>query len=303
MIGTEAFAGALARVLNGWSFDPMVIASIAVVGAGYVAGRRRLRRPGRRAARIEITRAWRTVCFAAGLATVVAALLSPLDARSAELLSAHMVQHLLLVVVAAPLLVLGAPAVPLLLALPTGTRRDLHALGAKPFVATITRTFRRPVVAWALHVVTLWTWHVPNFYEAAVRTDALHALEHASFLGTALLFWLVVLGPNRHRRLGGGAEILYVFTAGLQSAILGALFTFAASPLYPTYVRLAGGASAALRDQQIAGLVMWIPAGVVYLGAAAGLFVKWLGSVEEETRRRELRHDLPPSRVRVGVEP
>ena len=295
---------ALSAAFHGWTFDPLVVGGIGALGAAYAIGVRRLWRPGRSARWSSPGAPWRAVSFAAGLAAIVAAVLSPLDERSAELLSAHMVQHLLLVVVAAPLLVLGAPAVPLLLALPVRWRRRVHTLGARAPITALRRALTNPLVVWSLHVAALWSWHVPSLYDAAVRNDALHALEHASFFGTAVLFWWVVFDPAGRRRLGTGRDILYVFTAGLQSAALGALFTFAATPLYPPYASVAHriGVSA-LRDQQVAGLVMWIPAGVVYLGAAAGLFVRWLRAVEAETTRNERRGQEQQGGVPIRVAP
>jgi putative membrane protein len=279
-----------------WTFDSLLIAAVVAAGVAYDVGVRRLRGRKGRATR---TPKWRALCFGAGLMAMLVALLSPLDALSADVLSAHMGQHLILVVVAAPLLVLGAPAVPILLALPVRWRRRVHRLGSLFALRSIRKTFTQPLAVWVLHVVALWSWHVPALYDAAVRNDALHALEHATFLGTAFLFWWVLLDPAGRRRLAPGHDILYVFTAGAQSAALGALLTFASSPLYRIYVERAPlhGVSP-LHDQQLAGLVMWIPAGVVYLVAAAVLFVRWLRSVEEESRRQERTTAVP---VEVGT--
>ncbi len=267
----------------GWNFDPIIVIPVVALGAGYAIGIRRLtRRPGR-----TVMAVWAPAAFGGGVMALIAALVSPLDSLSAELLSSHMGQHLLLMLVAAPLLVLGAPAVPLLLALPLRWRQRLHRFGRIKLVRVIRGFLTQPLVVWVLSVIALWSWHAPWLYEAAVQNDAVHILEHTTFLGTSLLFWWVVIDPGR-RRLAAGHDVLYVFTAGIQSSMLGALLTFSASPLYGIYVEAASGhGGSALQDQQIAGLIMWIPAAAVYLLAAGTLFVRWLRSVEEEAVRRE----------------
>jgi putative membrane protein len=144
---------------------------------------------------------------------------------------------------------------------------------------------RAAPVAWALHVVALWIWHAPPFYEAALRNQAVHVVEHAAFFLTALLFWWVLLVPHG-RPMGVGARVIYLFTAGLQSTILGAMITFARHPWYPSHfgTTQAWGLTP-LEDQQLAGLLMWIPAGIVYLVALLPL----LGSA--------LTADAPVQRV------
>jgi putative membrane protein len=217
---------------------------------------------------------------------VAVALLSPLGTLGETVFWGHMVQHLVLVIVAAPLLVLGAPLLPWLWALRPRARRGLGAWWRRarvlPALAALLTT---PLVAWGLHTGVLWLWHLPAAYEAALSDDRWHALEHASFLGTACLFWWVVLQPAGRRRLSRGMAVLYVVTTGMQGGLLGALLTFAGRPFYP--VQSAGAAEwglSTLGDQQLAGLIMWLPAGLAYLAAAGTLFVLWLQA--EETRMR-----------------
>ena len=274
-----------------WSFDPFVVVPVAALAVAYAIGTRRL-------ARRRANGSWReprAAAFAFGLAALVVALISPLEALSQDLLSAHMAQHLLLVIVAAPLLVIGRPGLRILLALPVGWRRTIQRLGAAAPAAAVRRVLTHPVGVWAMHVTVLWAWHVPSLYEAAVRNELLHALEHVTFLGTAVLFWWVLAAPARpgRRAIGRGPDVLYAAGAGVQGAALGALLTFATSPLYGIYVeRAARHGVSALQDQQVAGLVMWIPAGVIYLIAAGVLFVRWIQSVENETRLEENRLEL-----------
>jgi putative membrane protein len=270
-----------------WSPDPLVVLSVGALGWAYALGWTRLRATARGS---RLVPPWRAATFVVGLVTVVVALMSPVEALSSDFLSAHMGQHLLLVTVAAPLIVLGMPALPVALAMPNAWRRKAHRLGAAPPARVARRILTQPLTVWTLHVVALWAWHVPALYEAGVRSDVAHAVEHASFLGTAVLFWWVLMerSASCRRLLAPGTDVLYVVTAGIQGAALGALLTFASAPLYQVYVERASlhGVSA-LNDQQLAGLIMWIPAGVVYLAAAALLFVRWLRSVEEQTERQE----------------
>lgn len=265
---------------GGWVEVPPLLLVAAAAAAAYLHGVARLRRRGGSAAP-----GWRAWCFVAGLLVAVAVLLPPADALADRLLSAHMAQHLALILVAAPLLVLGRPGLPMLLALPGGSRRRVLRWGRLRWARTAWRTLTVPVVAWLVHVSVLWAWHAPGPYQAALANDGVHALEHATFLGTAILFWHVALAPEPHRRIGRGADVAYVLAGWVQSGALGALFTFASTPLYPAYVRTAGGLASALRDQQVAGVVMWIPAGVAYLVASAALFVAWLRAIERESDR------------------
>jgi putative membrane protein len=261
--------------------------TLLAVGASaivYAAGVRSLwaAAPGRGVNR------WRAAAFAGGLLLVLVALASPLEQAAHELLSAHMVQHLVLILGAAPLLVLGRPVVVTLSALPPRGRRTIHRLGAGRPVRWVALVITTPVVAWVVHVSVVWAWHVPGAYQAALEHAPMHWLQHATFLGTALLFWSVALEPGSGRRLARGADVAYLLAAWLQSGALGALFTFAAGPIYPAYVSPAASLGVSpLQDQQLAGLIMWIPAGLVYLSLAGVLFVSWLRRIEDDQRRAD----------------
>jgi cytochrome c oxidase assembly factor CtaG len=186
----------------------------------------------------------------------------------AALFSVHMVQHLLLVVVAAPLLVLGEPLTATLWALPPQARRTVGRWGRAHAVRALWRLLRHPLTAWVLHVAALWVWHAPRLYDAAVRHPGVHVLEHATFFGTALLFWWVITDRRSRRRLGFGPAVLYIFTGGLQSTVLGALLTMARHPWYLShYDTTRAWGLTPLEDQQLAGLIMWVPASFAYLAA------------------------------------
>jgi putative membrane protein len=224
--------------------------------------------------------------FFAGLLVLFVALVSPLDALSGALFSAHMAQHLLLVVVAAPLLVWGAPPLTLLWAVPHRGRRPLAGWWHRQAgLRGGWRLLTQPVTVWLLHTLALWLWHAPAFYQAALTSESVHLLEHASFLGTALLFWWVILQPGDKGLWHYGVGMILAFATAMQSGLLGALMTFATMPWYPAYraTTTAWGLTP-LDDQQLAGVIMWVPAGVVYLGATLMLLGVWLHRMERNER-------------------
>ncbi|MGH2524657.1 MAG: cytochrome c oxidase assembly protein, partial [Anaerolineales bacterium] len=197
-----------------------------------------------------------------------------------------MAQHMLLILVAAPLLVLGTPLSPFLLALPAPARTVLGRWWKRTSWARMAwHTLTQPVVVWALHTLALWLWHAPGPYQAALGNESLHALEHFSFLSTALLFWWAVARTPGRRTAGQGVSTLYLFTMALQSGLLGVLITFAPQPWYPAYAATTPAWNLTpLEDQQLAGVIMWIPAGVVYLIAALVGLGLWLRVMERADR-------------------
>lgn len=269
-----------------WNWDPWILAGLAAAAALYGRGLRRLwgrAGPGRGVPRL------RAACYLAGLTSIFVALVSPVDAVSEELFWVHMIQHVLLMVVAPPLLVLGRPALAVLWALPREARRwTADRWRGWPALRSAWRVLTHPLVVLVLHVAALWAWHLPPLYEAALADDAVHHLQHASFFFTALLFWWVVVHVGRGRLPGYGAAIAYVFATLLQGGLLGALLTLAPRPWYESQ---SAGASAwgmdALADQQLAGTLMWVPTGIVYAAAALLLFAAWLREAERRTARRE----------------
>jgi putative membrane protein len=226
------------------------------------------------------------VYFGLGWCALVFALVSPVHAWGSMLFSAHMTQHELLMLVAAPLLVLGRPIVPFLWALPKPWALTLaHLSKFKPWEKTW-RAISNPLVAWIIHAIVLWSWHVPFLFQASLESESVHALQHASFLFSALLFWWAVI-HGRRRALGFGLAVLYMFTTALHSGLLGALLTFANSLWYPAYAeRTAAWGLTPLQDQQLGGLIMWVPAGLVYIAAGLALFAGWLR--ESEVRARSI---------------
>ena len=272
-----------------WSWEPGVLVGLGLAALLYARGMARLRvRAGHRApARRREALSWWT-----GLALLGVALLSPLHRLGETLLAAHMTQHELLMVVAAPLLVLGRPFVVSLWGLPMGWRRAVGRGAGR--LGPAWRVLSRIEVAWLLHAAAIVGWHAPSLYQRAAASDAVHALQHASFLLTALLFWWSVL-PAASQRGRHGAAILSLFSTMIYTGGLGALLTLSRTPWYPAY---GAGASlwglTPLEDQQLAGLIMWVPGGVSYLLATLWLVVAWLGASERRVVHLErLRAGAP----------
>jgi putative membrane protein len=238
---------------------------------------------------------WEAACFAAGWLSLGVALVSPLDRLSDILFSAHMAQHELLMVVAAPLLVLGRPFLPVLWALPAPARDAVGAWVRHPAVRGTWGWITAPFAVLALHATAVWVWHAPLLFEAALRSETVHAFQHLCFFWTAALFWWSMV-QGGYGRLGYGLAVLFVFATAVHTSVLGALLTFASVLWYPMYAgRSADWGVPALQDQQLAGLYMWVPSGLTFLVLGLALFAAWIGEAE---RRVALgRPELAGARV------
>jgi putative membrane protein len=273
-----------AAPVRGWSLDPPVACALITAALLWAVGARRVRDargPG------TVSRL-RSALFLAGLATIGTALQSPIDGYAADRFSVHMAQHLLLTLVAAPLLVLARPVTLLLQASSRETRRRLllpvlhsRALGA---VAA-------PPVAWCVFALVTWLTHHPSLYELALRNEAVHALEHVAYLGSALLFWFAVAGADPSPgRMGHPARLLYLFLAMPQMTFLGLAISSATHALYPSY----GTGAAALADQRLAGTLMGAAGMFVVIPAIAVVLLDWLRREERAADRADARHDRAP---------
>lgn len=274
---------------TGWVPDPLTLAALVLTFWAYSVGRACGRqRPGD---------AWRDRCFVGGLAAVAVALLSPLDAASNALASAHMVQHLLLMLVAAPLLAFSAPGTALMRGTPAVVRRVAGTVRVRTrLTRRNTGILRRPGAVWQVHVGTLWFWHAATPYDAALERDLVHALEHALFLVTAVLFWALVRDARRPGGMSPGFGVILLFATAMQSVFLSALLTFAGTPWYTGYAGTTGAWGLShLVDQQLAGVVMWIPGGVVDGATALALVVTWIRQSEQPEG-----HQAPARRSRLG---
>ncbi len=265
-----------------WTFEPALLATLALAALVYGRGRARL---GRRIAGSREKR--RAVAFYTGLMVLAGALMSPLDALAHALFSGHMAQHLLLMVVAAPLLVYGRPTAALVAGLPAGGRDLLRRSGlrgpnAQSGLRRTARALANPVVVWIIGTLALWAWHMPALYEAALAHGPLHVLEHASFLGAAVLFWSVVFASGTRRGLPRPVAIVLVFASGVQGSALGAVLLFASTPLYSVH---AEGARvwdvSPLADQQLAGALMWSPPALLYIVVMGWLLVRWFAEMDD----------------------
>ncbi|MFL5560328.1 MAG: cytochrome c oxidase assembly protein [Gemmatimonadaceae bacterium] len=260
-----------------WTWSPAITVPLALTLALYVVGTSAL---WRRAGRGRGVRGWEAAAFGAGWLALVIALVSPLHALGEALFSAHMAQHELLMTVAAPLLILGRPLVPALFALPGRSRRSASKWTQGPWFRRGWARLTQPSVAWTLHAVAIWGWHLPSLYDATLHSDAVHTLQHLSFLGTALLFWWTVLHPAWS---GRGMAMLSLFTTMLHTGALGALLTVSGSVWYHSYAATTTvWGITPLADQQLGGLIMWIPGGLAYLVAALALLAR---SLRESERR------------------
>jgi putative membrane protein len=245
--------------------------------AGYICGLLRLDR----VTRSRVFGPTRSAAFAAGIVTLFFALISPFDALDDQLFSAHMVQHLALMLVAPPLLILGRPGIVWLWVLPLSMRRAVTRLWFRSGLHAAAHILMSPLLVWILCSAALWFWHLPGPYGWALASEPVHAFEHFCFFTTSLMFWSLVLEPPGHRRMEYGSTLLFVVTFGVQNGLLGALLTFAGRPLYVTYLpTTAAWGLSPLEDQQLAGLLMWIPASLIHLTTLGILFVAWMRAAE-----------------------
>lgn len=265
--------------LSPW--DLLALGGLAVAGALYACGTARLARRG------AVHPSREQVAFWSGWVVLLASMLPPLDALALEMFSAHMAQHELMMLAGAPLLIAGRPMSTCLWGLP-GPLRALAVRTCQGNLAAASwRLFTAPVVAWVLHGLVIWVWHLPALYEWAIENESIHAVQHAMFISTSALFWWGLI-YGRYGRAGYGAAVFYVFTTAVHTGILGALVTFAGTPLYRTYVATSASRGAdPLADQQVAGLLMWVPAGIVLTLLGLALFLAWLGESDRRARQRE----------------
>ena len=258
--------------------DPGGIAALAGAFVYLVLDHRVRRIRGRGVSR---GRRW---AFLAGIIVIVVALTGPIDAAVTRSFSAHMVQHLLLTMVAAPLLLIGAPVTLALMAWPGKTRRRLlGALHSGP-----ARLPANPLVTWTLFFAVIWGSHLTGLYDAALRNEGVHAVEHLVYLSAALLFWLPIVGADPIPTvLSYPARILYLFLAMPAMAFLGLALTSANHVLYPAYAHAEG--VAALADQQTAGAIMWGGTMIFVVPALAIVLLGWMSADDREAARIDAR--------------
>jgi putative membrane protein len=267
-----------------WGLDPLVVFSLTLSCWLYFKGVKNLWRSAEKGRGIRNWEAW---AFGAGWFALFIALVSPLHPMGEVLFSAHMTQHEILMLVAAPLMVLGKPMIAFLWALPIERARQLGSWAKIGWFQRIWQTITKPVTAWIFHAAMLWMWHIPVLFQATLKSDVVHTAQHICFFGSALLFWWALI----HRPEGlaqRGVAIFYLFTTSVHSSVLGALITFTSSLLYPSYARTTvSWGITALEDQQLGGLIMWVPAGLVYIIAGLSLCAGWMRESEYRVNKWE----------------
>lgn len=262
----------MARPSWPWSFEPWILACLAASGLLHAIGVARLWFHAGRGRGLGLGQ---VACWWGGWLSLVAALVSPLDLLGERLFSAHMLQHEVLMVVAAPLLVLGRPLAAWTWALPARWRPSAGQAFKGRRWRGFWQAITHPLSAWCLHAIALWGWHLPALFDAALAHPALHALQHASFLGTALLFWWTTIASAARR--ARGAALASLFTTMAHTGALGALMTLSPVLWYLPYAATtATYGFDPVEDQQLGGLIMWIPSGLAYLAAGLAIAAAWL---------------------------
>jgi cytochrome c oxidase assembly factor CtaG len=262
-------------LIESWALDPWVVAPLALAAGIYLRGWRRVHT--RMPLRFGVGR---LTAFLGGLVAIVVALESPLHALGGQMLQAHMLQHLLLMMVAPPLLWLGSPLLPMLQGLPsTLLRAWLGPLFNWQPLMRFCQWLVHPAIAWIVFVGSTWAWHTPGLYERALASEFWHHAQHLCFLATALAFWWPVVQPWPSRpAVSSWVIVLYLILADLQNTVLSAWLVFAERPIYPAYEaasRLWG--MTALDDQAAAGAIMWVPGSIAFLLPVAWIVGQMLG--------------------------
>jgi putative membrane protein len=271
-----------------WNLDPILWLGIALFVAAYFYALGPLRRRYGWSATVP---RWRVASFIAGTVIFWLALVSPLDTLGDEyFFSMHMVQHMLIAVVVPPLWVMGVPG------------WMLDPILRRPLINRAARFLTHPAVAFGLFNAMIWIWHVPLLYDATLESEAIHITEHLMFVAAGVVLWWPVLGTAPSLpRISPMFSVFYLFLSCLPMTALGALLTFAAQPLYQPYVeapRIWG--MSALMDQQLGGLIMWVPTNIPYVLALSIIFIRWMQEADNTQRARESAFDEWPEEASGG---
>jgi cytochrome c oxidase assembly factor CtaG len=255
-----------------WTYDPWLIIPLYVAALLFFVGTQVL---WRRAGGGQGIRYWQVACFWAGWLVLSLSLVSPLHWLAERMLTAHMIEHELIMAVSAPLLVMSRPTAAYLWAFGRSVRRWFGRVAHARTVRFLFAGLTLPLVATVLHSTTILVWHIPIFFDAALANPLLHKIQHATFLLTALLFWWVLLGlPRRLFAIGA----LHLFITMLAFTVVGALLALSPSPMYRAYESPLFFTR--IEDQQLAGVLMWIPGCGIYAAAAVAMFWLWLRHLE-----------------------
>jgi cytochrome c oxidase assembly factor CtaG len=272
----------LSVLLLSWAWRPEIILTLGLAAALHLTGRWRLKHRGSE----RLIAPWRSVAYLGGLAVLGIALMSPIDVLSAQFFFMHMIQHLLLVMVAPVLLLIADPMPVALWGLPSGLRLEAGRL-LRPdsrFRGTV-RALTAPGLVWLYSVAALVGWHDPGAYNLTLESELVHDLEHITFFATAMLFWWHVIGcaPHIHKRLSLGVRVGYVLSIVPASAITGVAIAFASKPIYTYYTTVPRlGGMTVMQDQMLGGVIMWIPGSMMYVIAALILIARLIRAEEEQ---------------------
>jgi cytochrome c oxidase assembly factor CtaG len=261
----------------GWSFEPWALVPLALCLLLYLAGIVRLLR---RADKSRSTLIRHAVLFLTGWLVLAGATMSPLHEGGQHSFTLHMIEHELIMLVAAPLMALSRPLGVMIWSLPSAGRVGLSGWARQGVSHWIWSRATAPLTATLVQIGVIWLWHVPGPFELALRHEGWHIVQHICFLLSALLFWWAMVF-GRSGRQGYGLSAFYLFVTSLAEGGLGALMTFSASPWYADYAAMGMGLIGLTpeQDQQLAGLIMWIPGGMIHAGAAIVMMIRWLGAV------------------------
>jgi putative membrane protein len=270
------------NAFDSWTPPVLTIATLLIIAAIYARGFRRLHRqmPDR-------FPTWRLAMFTAGIASLFIAIASPLEELDDLLLQIHMTQHLLLMIVAPPLLLAGAPAIALVRGLPPRVAKAIVGpILRSDVVRRLFTWLTEPLVCWIAFVAATWGWHLPATFQLALRSDGWHVVEHACFFTTALMFWYPVVQPwPSAARWPRWAMLPYLLLADGQNTVLAALFMFSDRLIYPFYAsapHIAGFTP--LGDQVVAGAIMWVPGSIFYLVPATLIMFQMLAPPKLSSR-------------------
>jgi cytochrome c oxidase assembly factor CtaG len=260
--------------LTQWNWEPSILIGTALLTGLYLYAIGPLRK---RYYPAEQVRTGQTISFLLGMLVMFLALASPLDELGdSYLFSAHMVQHLFLTIIGPPLLLLGTP------------EWFVKPLLRNEVVFKIAKALTYPAVAFVLYNADFWLWHAPPLYNATLENQNIHILEHLTFIVFGILYWWPIFSPSKDLpRLSIGGQILYLFLSGMPSVLLGAGLTFS-PPLYAPYLAAPRiwGISAAT-DQQLGGLIMWVPVSILYIIIMSVLFIRWMQQQEAKQLAQE----------------
>lgn len=277
LLPTPAYAHASEHHGSWWTLDPLIVTPLALFSALYLGGLLRLKH--KKHAGVSM-RPLALSSAAVGAIALFLALIWPFDAFSEFSFAVHMAQHMLLIVVAGPLLALGRIGIPINAAIAAVSPA---AAGVLSLPRKWLRLLLMPSVAFVLHGAVLWTWHSPMLFELALRVEWVHILEHLSFLIGGYWYWTVLIRHSENE--GYGSAALSVLSTLMHTGLLGALFTFASRPMYATYIDAQGSVELALQDQQLAGLLMWVPMGACYLIGGLAFVAAWLRTADRGKQR------------------